>query len=242
MNKKVFIGTPMYGGMCTYGYTSSLLENIMLLNQKNIETRWCFLYNESLITRARNAIVHSFLESEMDYLMFIDSDIVFEKDTILKLLESNCELVCATYPKKYIDWEKIKSYSDKVAINEVKNLGSSYAINILHNNNTVNNDIVEISHGPTGFMLIHKNIFKKLIPNTKKIRSANFGKNSGWYYEFFKTDVSEEDSMFLSEDWYFCEQVQKIGEKIFLRTDINLGHIGTYLYSGDFKKFGFNIN
>ena len=69
------IATPMYGGMChglytkSYGYYSSLMNH-------GIQSQIYYLFNESLITRARNYCVANFLKSDATHLMFIDSDIV----------------------------------------------------------------------------------------------------------------------------------------------------------------------
>ena len=55
---KLFISTPCYDAMVTMQYTMSLLNLTTFLNSKHIEFVISFIGNESLITRARNQILH----------------------------------------------------------------------------------------------------------------------------------------------------------------------------------------
>ena len=70
---KCFIATPMYGGMCTGFYTQSLLKLQMGLQARGIPTAMSFMFNESLITRARNSLVHQFLKTDCTHLLFIEA-------------------------------------------------------------------------------------------------------------------------------------------------------------------------
>ena len=59
----IFIATPMYGGMCAGFYTQSILQSVSVLAQAGVQTQFSFMFNESLITRARNALAHTFLKT-----------------------------------------------------------------------------------------------------------------------------------------------------------------------------------
>ena len=52
--KKLFVATPMYGGMCAGMFTRSIADLSALCTQYGIPLQFYFLFNESLITRARN--------------------------------------------------------------------------------------------------------------------------------------------------------------------------------------------
>ena len=75
---KLFIATPMYGGMCHGLYTKSLMDTTAVLMNHGIQSQIYYLFNESLITRARNYCVANFLKSDATHLMFIDSDIAWK--------------------------------------------------------------------------------------------------------------------------------------------------------------------
>ena len=63
---KLFIATPMYGGMAHGLYVKSCLDLQAVMNKYGIETKFSFLFNESLITRDRTNLVDELLRTE-DY-------------------------------------------------------------------------------------------------------------------------------------------------------------------------------
>ena len=63
---KLFVATPMYGGNAHGMYVKSCLDLQSICSQYGIEVRFSFIFNESLITRARNYLVDEFLRAEGD--------------------------------------------------------------------------------------------------------------------------------------------------------------------------------
>ena len=132
MNKKVFVATPMYGGMCAGYYTQSVMELNMALQKAQIEAQYSFMFNESLITRARNALTNAFLKSDCTHLMFIDSDIKFRSGDIMGMLEADKDLICGIYPKKEINWDSVKKAMDAGVTNDkLKNYTGSFVVNLV---------------------------------------------------------------------------------------------------------------
>ncbi len=83
---KLFVATPMYGGMNHGLYMKSCLDLQTIMIRYGIETKFSFLFNESLITRARNYLVDEFLRTDFTHMMFIDSDIHFDPNDIVALM------------------------------------------------------------------------------------------------------------------------------------------------------------
>ena len=73
--KKIFVATPMYGGMCHGMYTKASCDLAKISQAYEMDVKMFYLFNESLITRARNYCVDEFLRSDYTHMMFIDSDI-----------------------------------------------------------------------------------------------------------------------------------------------------------------------
>ena len=65
------VGTPMYGGMCTGQYTRSMLDVIPTLTSHGVNVATAFIYNNSLITSARNQLAAIFMAHDFTHLMFI---------------------------------------------------------------------------------------------------------------------------------------------------------------------------
>src|SRR6056300_1836246 len=115
--RKVFVATPMYGGQCAGMYTKSTNDLGMAATKYGIDLNFYYLFNESLITRARNYCVDEFLRSDCSHMIFIDSDIGFNWKDVITLLhlcneDDGMDVVCGPYPKKTIAWEKVKAACD----------------------------------------------------------------------------------------------------------------------------------
>ena len=111
--RKIFVATPMYGGMCGGQYCKSTADLASLGTRYGIDISFFYLFNESLITRARNYLVDEFLRSDKTHLMFIDSDIGFDPQDVLALAaladpKSDKDIVCGPYPKKLYLGKRLK--------------------------------------------------------------------------------------------------------------------------------------
>lgn len=99
-------------------FARSVADLSALCTHYGIALQMYFLFNESLITRARNYCVDEFLRSEASHMMFIDSDIGFSAHDVIALMamqsdDSPYDVIGGPYPKKTISWEKIKMAVDK---------------------------------------------------------------------------------------------------------------------------------
>ena len=104
----LLIATPCYGGLLYEGYMRSLLELTTILLKLNIKYNVFTIGNESLITRARNSIVALFLgNKELTHLLFIDSDITFSPESVIRFLKFRKPVVGGAYPKKHVDFNLI---------------------------------------------------------------------------------------------------------------------------------------
>ena len=100
---KIFIATPMYGGIAKNNYTISLQNLIVKLSQRGHSIATTTIGNESLITRARNTLAHKFMVSDFDALLFIDADHGWDSDDVVRMIESGKDFIGAIYPMKGIN-------------------------------------------------------------------------------------------------------------------------------------------
>ena len=61
---KIMVCTPMYGGMCAGMYTKACCDLSTLAANYQMDIKYFYLFNESLIPRARNYLVDEFMRSE----------------------------------------------------------------------------------------------------------------------------------------------------------------------------------
>ena len=172
--RKLFIATPMYGGQCAGMFTRSIADLSALCTHYGIQVRFYFLFNESLITRARNYCADEFMRSGDTHLMFIDSDIGFDPKDIIALLAlqnsddevDNYDIIAGPYPKKCISWEKIKLAVDKGMADENPNDLEKFVGDYVFNPTGETREIplgqpVEVLEAGTGFMMIRRQTFEK---------------------------------------------------------------------------------
>jgi hypothetical protein len=238
--KKIFISTPMYGGQCYGFYAQSLLQLNNLLRDNNIESMMSFMFNESLITRGRNALAHAFMKSNATHLMFIDADIHFNPADFLKMLEADKDVICGIYPKKEINWASVRKAIDSgVPDTHLKYHTGSFVANLKNyvGEATVPvNEPVEIWNGGTGFMLIKRDVFEKMKPvipwyiNDVTDLSGTIGAEQ--ITQYFTESIEPETKRLLSEDYHFCKTWRDLGGEIHAAPWANLSHIGTYAFDG----------
>ena len=238
---KLFVATPMYGGMCAGFYMQSVMQMQNIFSSQGIETQYSFMFNESLITRARNALVQTFLKTPCTHLMFIDADIKFNAMDILAMLEVDKDIICGIYPKKEINWNTVRQAMDAGVPNEhLKNHTGSFVVNLVDYQGEVTvpvNQPVEIFNGGTGFMLIKREVFEQLADKVPSY-SNDVGDLSGQMkqaekiYEYFATSIEPETNRLLSEDYHFCRIWRLAGGKVYAAPWAQLAHVGTYAFEG----------
>ena len=169
--KRLFVATPMYGGQCAGMYTRSIADLTALCAKYQVQVQLYFLFNESLITRARNYCADEFMRSNATHMMFIDSDIGFDPNDVIALLalmteESDYDVMGGPYPKKCISWEKIKQAVDKGVADEDPSALEKYVGDYVFNPKNGQTEIplgqpVEVREIGTGFMMIRRKTFEE---------------------------------------------------------------------------------
>jgi hypothetical protein len=210
---------PMYNGICNEATFISMIKFGIIASKLGINYSIDTMVNESLITRGRNNLVAKFLFNQAaTHLMFIDVDLGFDAESILRLLCANQDLVGGVYPMKRIPIR--------------------YVINTVPNP-VINGDLVEVSTLGTGFMLIKREVIEKMIaahPELKYRDNIGIGQQyEPLMYGLFDTMI-DPDGNYLSEDWTFCYLWRLMGGKVFADTGIKLDHTGYHKYAGDLDE------
>ena len=247
---KLFVATPMYGGMAHGLYIKSSLDLQTTMNKYGIETKFSFLFNESLITRARNYLVDEFLRSDHTHLLFIDADIHYNPQDVLALMALDKDVIGGPYPKKSINWGNVAQAArahPNMEPKELEQLVGEYVFNVVKGTKQFTvTDPLEVMEIGTGFMLVKREVFNKMEKEYPMIRykpdhvgQANFD-GSRYIHAYFDTVIDYKESIvgggsdrYLSEDYMFCQMWRKMGGKIFLCPWMKTQHIGTYAFTGN---------
>ena len=250
-SKKLFVATPMYGGQCHGSYTKAITDLMILCTKYGIEAKLFFIFNESLVQRARNYLTDEFVRSGMDYMIFIDSDIHFEAQDVLVMMHfaatrDDMDVVCGPYPKKAISWEKIKvavdkGYADKNP-NNLEEFVGDFVFNPADGVTQFRVDEpVEVKESGTGFMLITRTALEKYDAAFPKqsykpdhVRTENFD-GSREIMAYFDCVICPDTKRYLSEDYMFCQWMRKAGGKVWLLPWMRLKHAGSYIFGGSLQ-------
>ena len=232
---KIFVATPMYGGMCAGVYVQSLLNLVGLFSSRGHQVSCAFMFNESLITRGRNNMAHQFLKTDNDYLFWIDADIRFRAEDALKMLECDLDIIGGIYPKKEINWEQVRAAAAE-GKERLQNYTGSFVVNLPYGSTNVvvrQDQPCEVMALGTGFMLVKRRVFEKLAKHVKTFKNDMSAMQPGEEIKaFFNTPIEKESGRFLSEDYDFCVQWRKRGGKVYAAPWCQLGHMGSYLFEG----------
>ena len=178
----IFIAMPCYDSV-KINTMLSIFQMIQKLGQAKVEVGINTM-KSPLIHQARNYLTSVFLTTEYTHLLFVDSDVEFAPEAVLRMLVADKDIITTPYRVKDERLDRPR-YTVK--------FGDPNAVPILPGG------LVEIEAGPTGIMLIHRRVFEKIIKNRPDLKIKNSAnqalketdKSHSFYYNFF--DFAFED-------------------------------------------------
>lgn len=242
---RLMIATPCYGGLVHEGYLRGVSSVVAELSGAGLPINIATVINESLITRARNELVKHFLMSDCTHLFFIDADICFSAHDVFRLISHDKDIVVASYPLKGQRWSNLEGMTEIKDVDEVRRRVIDHVVNFKFKSEEdlkagrvdIEEGLVEIHEGGTGFMCIKRHVVEKIIeanPQTayqKEVKYLISEKDDGSRWAVFDTEI-EDNGRYLSEDYLFCRRWQRLGGKIWLDPFVELTHMGTYAFQG----------
>lgn len=247
--KKILIATPIHTDQLILNYVTSVFE--LTNNQNSFFEVNVFWRRGSLVNRARNELVGYFLESNYDYIFFIDSDIVNFVDAFYKIATKYIEIeqlfpllvLGAIYPIKHFNFDYIQNTKQMTYQNwqqtmlnyniNVKNLGIDNKSIIKEANE--NNGIVKAESIGGGFMMISRYVINKMIEKYPEVAYKNFENDkllANQNYNLFHSFVEPQSKFYMSEDYGFCFQFIQMGGTLLADISIPLSHYGDHCYTG----------
>ena len=179
MKPSIYIAMPCYDSV----KINTMLSVIRLVQQlgKSGIAVGINTMKSPLIHQARNYLTSVFLTTKYQYLLFIDSDVEFEPESVLRMLVAKKRIICTPYRVKAKQLEK---HIYTVEFKDPKTIPF------------LPGGLVEIEAGPTGLMLIHRQVFEKIIKNRPELKIKNeaipnAGDSHKFYYNFFDFGFSD---------------------------------------------------
>lgn len=238
MKPFIIIGTPCYGGLVTHGYMNSVVTLMDRAASLGVRVGLNLLANDALVTRARAAIVAAMLdEPAATHLLFIDADISFPPEQVMRLVAADKDVAAATYPVKSIDWQAIpeRAVKNQEPLSEA---GLVYVGKLSAGAAAKTEGVFATAdYAGTGFLLIKREAILRMAaayPETRfrSVQSFPAGQGSDNLYALFDCMI-DEDGAYLSEDYAFCRRWRKLGGELWLDRTSTLTHTGPYGFQGN---------
>ena len=210
---KIHFMTPCYGGQITEVCFSSYLQFLVMGIKNKIDFQIDTLSNESNVNRARNTCASKFLSGDATHLMFVDADIKFNPTDVVKLLTHDKDIVGGIYPQKTLP--------PKMVVNTI-------------DNGKREGNLIEVGTIGTGFMLIKRTVFEKLIEEGATPYNDQMELINNNQYDFFQCTIDSR-GRYLTEDWSFCRRWRQVGGEVWADLDVALEHVGYFRFQPDME-------
>ena len=214
------IALPAHGGIVSEKTTLGLFNLGKLLVRNNIDHGLLTITNSSLITQCRSKCANFFVNNtQFDHLFFLDSDIGFQPESVLKLLQYNMDIVSATYPMKIYP--------------------TRYPVTIKQPEER-RGDLIKINGDGMGFVMIHRRVFQDIAKQYPGLRYMPCDKSSDTpstdaekanSFHFF-AELKNDDG-YMSEDKAFFRRAENVGYDVWMDTTIQLTHTGYHIYGAE---------
>ena len=231
---KVYVATPCYD-MMRIETCVSLLDMFSALGGSGIECKFKSV-KTSLVTHGRNLLTCGFLNSGFDYMLFVDADVEFKPEAVMRMLVPEKDIICTPYRVK--NKPEVPEYA--VKFKDSKDIKIEPF------------DLVEIEEGPAGLMLIHRKVFERLMDKRPELK-INFDKATRdkmnkeigaetdaidkYMYNFWDTTFNLDIGEWKGEDLSFCAMARQEGFKIYANLDSWTTHHGSHGWKGRFGDY-----
>jgi hypothetical protein len=206
---QLLVGTPAYGGMVHTDFVDSILQ----YTNARVPFALMTIGNESLITRARNTIISAFhARPEFTHLLFLDGDVLLPADGLQRLLAHNRDVIGAAVALKGLNPDGSRIFNVGDCIGEAGDLYKTTRI------------------GTAALLLSRKAInalIEDAIANARAYNRPSTTRgafDAAVHYDVFRVGVVGDE--YLSEDFFGCYTLRKLGFDVFVDPCVVTRHHG----------------
>lgn len=205
----IFIATPLYENKVYVPFLHGFIQTSHEFARRGINIEYSF-QTGTYIAMNRENLARQFLKTNCQYLLYIDSDIAFKFEDVLRLLASEVDVVSGVYrfrtpvPEGHPTTLPIRA------------LGGGQ-IDLASDEHMQKCEFV-----PGGMVMIRRPVIERLYQEHAYIF------NQGFFPSNDGAISVEED--FVGEDVEFCKKWRELDGDIYVNTKVRVGHIGEHDY------------
>lgn len=200
--QKVLLATPVYDNPDS-AYVFAIAKSRQALTDAGIDSAYLLLTGGCHVDSNRNSIVHAFMETDCDDLVFLDADVSWNESDLVNLCQFDKDLIGGIYPYRREDGKA------KRGMPYIPMCGAE-----------MKDGLIEVGGLPTGFMKISRKVFETLIPLSPLF--DNKTKTQTGIPMLFERVLK--NGTLTGGDISFCFKWMAAGGQLFAATDFVLGH------------------
>lgn len=246
---RILIAQPTTGTVLN-GTVEYMMQLVRAFDQRKIQWDYKSLALSD-IALSRNILAsHLIAGNDFTHLLFLDSDMGFLSETVLKLLEFGEPLTAAAYPKRYLGWEALRQASEteakrgaaRRATPDLIDAISEYTVDTKRFDGSDwtaerRGDFLSVPACGTGIMLIHRDVFEIMLAREVAIPRPGYTGlpllGDAPLCDFFSPIEVPDRSLIESEDISFCKRwVEDCGGKVWLDINSRTMHFGVRGHAG----------
>ena len=196
-----------------------MMNNITPIMSNASDNNWYSLRNKCLMSNVINGITQQPFQGKLDYdyIMWINSNMIFNVEMFKKLLAHNRDIVSGLYLSKDIQRYEVITKLDKDYLYKNGDYERLSRDNLNERKNKQNNmglpPVLDVDYCGMGFMLLKKGVLEK------------------FQYPWFKpslTTLQDGSGNILLQDYnndefYFCMRCKDLGFNIYVDTEVIVG-------------------
>jgi predicted O-methyltransferase YrrM len=188
------------------GYTFSIARSREVLHNAGFPTSYLLLTGNCHVDDARNTVVRDFLMSDCEDLIFLDADVSWQPEHLVKLCQYDCDVVGGVYPYR-----------------RDAGRGGMPVRNIKGVFRPDENGLLEVEGLPTGFLRIRRHVLETMIRYVPRFWKDN---SDGVPLLFERRLVGDQR---WGGDISFCARWRDLGGKVYAAAELILGHCGKHV-------------
>ena len=199
--KGIMICTPTHDGLPRRAMFACVKDVMRFISESGYRAMYSSELEGANLAANRIEGVNNAVEAGAHWVMFIDSDMTFEPDAVLRLVARDVDIVSGLCVKK------AQPHAPTIYMENKEEGGFNHMLDFPLD------EMVECDATGTAFLLIKIEVFKKMDT------------------PYFAFPPQEKRDKPMGEDMYFCTKARELGYKIFVDTSVIIGHLGEYAYN-----------
>lgn len=206
--QKVLLATTSYDSPDA-SYTFSIQRSRMALEKEGIQTAYFLLQGNCHVDDARNVVIQEFLLSDCTELVFLDADVSWQPEDLVKLCKYECSIVGGVYPFRRED----------------SRMRGDMPIRMIEGVCEPDEDgLLEVEGLPSGFMRIQRHVLETLSKSAESFWNREDRRSK--VPILFERVYDPKTEIRWGGDLNFCNKWRAKGGKVHASYEMRLGHVG----------------